>query len=139
MHSDHRLLLRPWGRLWAAPWSACGLLLAALPLAFGARARVVGGVLEVCGGPLERLRARPGQGARFAAITLGHVVLGVDAPTLAALRTHEHAHVRQYERWGPAFVPAYLAAGAWALLRGRRAWFDNPFERQARAAEETFR
>ena len=112
-----------------------GLLVAVAPLALGARGRWVDGVLEVCGGPLSAWRARPGQGAQFAAITLGHVVVGTDAATLDALRRHEHAHVRQYERWGPLFVPAYLACSLWAGLRGRDVWFDNPFERQARAEE----
>jgi hypothetical protein len=49
-------------------------------------------------------------------------------------RAHERVHVAQCERWGPLFVPAYLAAGAWAWARGRHPYFDNPFEREAFAA-----
>jgi hypothetical protein len=41
-------------------------------------------------------------------------------------------HVRQYEHWGPLFVPAYLAASLWALLRGRDPYYHNWFEMEAR-------
>ena len=68
---------------------------------------------------------------RFCAITFGHVVIGVDHETLAHCRTHEHVHVRQYERWGPLFVPAYLLSSLIELLRGRRPYLDNRFEREA--------
>jgi hypothetical protein len=40
-------------------------------------------------------------------------------------------HVRQYERWGPLFVPAYLLSSLVELLRGRRPYRDNWFEREA--------
>lgn len=65
------------------------------------------------------------------AMTLGHVVIGRDAMALEGTRAHERVHVRQYERWGPFFVPAYFLAGAWALLRGGHPYFDNRFEREA--------
>jgi hypothetical protein len=99
----------------------------------GGRLTVVDGVIE-CHGPLLRrlLALVPGPG--IAAITLGHVVVGIDAHALSWTRAHERVHVRQYERWGPAFVPVYLAAGAWALLCGRHPYYDNPFEREARRA-----
>jgi hypothetical protein len=48
-------------------------------------------------------------------------------------RTHELVHVRQYERWGPLFVPAYLASSAIIWLRGGDPYRDNPFEREAYA------
>jgi hypothetical protein len=51
------------------------------------------------------------------------------------LRRHEHAHVRQCERWGPAFLPAYIVAGAWAFIQGSGAYEGNYFEREARKAE----
>jgi len=69
------------------------------------------------------------------AITLGHIVIGRNARSLEATRAHERAHVRQYEFWGPLFLPAYLIAGLCALGRGCHPYFDNRFERQARAAE----
>lgn len=64
-------------------------------------------------------------------MTLGHVILGRDAACLDFARCHEHVHVRQVERWGPFFIPAYLLASLYYYLRGGRAYFDNPFEREA--------
>ena len=70
---------------------------------------------------------------RFAALTLGHVVLAVDARSLTALRAHEREHVRQYERWGALFGPAYLLSVLWQVLRGADPYRANRFERQAYA------
>ena len=70
-----------------------------------------------------------------AAMTLGHVVLARDAAVLEATRTHERVHVRQCERWGPLFVPAYLAASLLAYARGGDFYRDNWFEVEAFAAE----
>ena len=68
-------------------------------------------------------------------MTLGHVVLGRDAAALDRCRVHEQAHVRQYEAWGPFFLPAYFIAGLLAYLRGGNPYWDNSFERDARRAE----
>ena len=65
------------------------------------------------------------------AMALGHVVLGRDRAALDLTRLHERVHVRQAERWGPFFIPAYLVAGAWTAFRGGRAYRDNPLEREA--------
>ena len=65
-------------------------------------------------------------------MTLGHVVLGRDAAILDHAREHERVHVRQCERWGLLFIPAYLLASAWQALGGREAYRDNPFEREVR-------
>ena len=94
------------------------------------------GVIEVHG-PWLRWALRhlvPLRGGA-AAITFGHVVLARDQASLDWTRAHERVHVRQYERWGALFVPAYLAAGLWVALRGGHAYFDNPFEREAYDAE----
>jgi hypothetical protein len=64
-------------------------------------------------------------------MTLGHVVIGRDRDCLDHSRAHERIHVRQAERWGPLFIPAYLLASLFAKLRGRDAYRDNPFEREA--------
>ncbi len=64
-------------------------------------------------------------------MTLGHVIIGRDRDCLERCRRHEHVHVRQAERWGPLFIPAYLLASAWVAIRGGRAYEDNPFEREA--------
>jgi hypothetical protein len=70
-----------------------------------------------------------------AAITLGHVVVGVSLAALDATRAHERAHVRQFERWGVLLLLLYPLAGLLAALRGGSPYFDNVFEREARAAE----
>ena len=64
-------------------------------------------------------------------MTLGHTVLGRTAWDLDLCRDHEMIHVRQYERWGPAFLPAYLGCSAYLWIRGRNFYHDNPFEREA--------
>jgi hypothetical protein len=116
---------------WAGPNSLIGLSAAALMLLLGARARRVQGVLEVSGGWLGRTLASPVVSCPFCAITLGHVILGTSAAALDAARGHEFVHVRQYEAWGPLFLPAYVASSAWQILLGRRCYRDNWFERQA--------
>lgn len=122
--------VRPWPVLaypWAAPCTLTGLVLAAAFLLRGGHARVTAGVLEV------GLRAAPGRSRLpFQAITLGHVILGADMETLTRLRPHELVHVRQYECWGPLFFVAYPAASLYQWLRGRRPYWDNPFEVEAR-------
>jgi hypothetical protein len=120
-----------WRYAWAAPCTAVGLL-ALLPLALwgrGIRMCWRRGVVEA---HLRRARRLP-----FDAITLGHVVIAVSPHAMARLRAHEREHVRQCERWGPLFFPAYLAASAWQWLRGREAYRDNPFEVAARAADSS--
>src|SRR4029453_8789681 len=70
---------------------------------------------------------------RFSAMTVGHVILGVNRAELESCRVHEHVHVRQYELWGIFFLPAYALSGAWQRACGRDAYRDNFFERQAYA------
>jgi hypothetical protein len=118
--------------LWAAPATAVGLLVALPALLLGARARVVDGVLEVCGGRLAAALDRAQSTRRFCAITFGHVILGLGADVLERVRGHERAHVRQYERWGLLFFPLYAGASALAWLGGRNPYWHNRFERQAR-------
>lgn len=118
---------------WAAPYSLVGLLFGLLAVLLGATARRADGALEFGGGGLGRLlRGLPAR-LSFSAITFGHVILGVDHATLAQMREHEQVHVRQYERWGPLYVPAYLVSSMVEFLRGRNPYRDNYFERQAYA------
>jgi len=118
--------------LWAAPNSLLGLLLGLVWWLAGASAQRVDGVLELVL-PDARKSASPGHWRLpFAAITLGHVVLAVDAREMRRWRAHERVHVAQYERWGPLFLPAYLASSLWQWFRGRRAYWDNRFEVEAR-------
>ena len=109
--------------LWGATWSMVGLALTP----FFRRRSIVGGVL-LCEGASWPRRL----GWRYRAITFGHVVLAVDELDQATFG-HELVHVRQYEVWGPLFVPAYGLASVWARLRGGDAYRDNPFEQAARA------
>ena len=114
---------RPWwGYLWAAPNTVVGLLGAATTRSGPVRHR---GVLlfEPRAGQRPRGLARFLAWRGFEAITLGHVIVAktrLDDRILA----HELAHIRQHERWGPFFYPAYLLAS----LAGYR---RNPFERAA--------
>lgn len=118
--------------LWAAPNSLLGLLLGLVWWLAGARAQRVDGVLELAL-PDAPASSRPGRlRLPFAAITLGHVVLAVDGREMRRWRAHERVHVAQYERWGPLFLPAYLASSLWQWFRGRRAYWDNRFEVEAR-------
>ena len=125
--------------LWALPNTVLGLLV--LPLAWlsGGTARRVAGVLEIHGrGVAWLLRRLIPLEKGASALTLGHVVVGRSESDLDRTRTHERAHVRQSERWGPLFIPAYLIAGLVAFAQGGHAYQDNYFERQARAAEALY-
>jgi hypothetical protein len=117
--------------VWAAPATALGLAFVPLAWVSGGRAGVVRGVVEVHGGLAAAFLRRPPLIRSAAAMTLGHVVLGQDQDCLDCSRDHEHVHVRQYERWGPFFLPAYLGASLVLWLRGGDPYFDNPFEREA--------
>jgi hypothetical protein len=122
--------------LWALPNTVLGALL--LPAALrGGTITLMNGVIEAQGPLLSILLRRcvPIDGGA-AAITFGHIVLGRDVAALEITRAHERAHVRQCERWGPLFIPAYLTASVWAGLMGVGAYEGNYFERQAcRAAD----
>ena len=120
---------------WAAPYTALGLLLAWVAVLCGGWWRLRAGAVECGGGRIGRLVARLPAPCSFGAMTLGHVILGIDGATLDAARAHEQVHVRQYERWGPLFLPAYLASSLVQLLRGRRPYLDNRFEREAYAKD----
>ena len=117
--------------VWASPWTLFGLLIGCLGLASGGRVQRVGHVLEFWGGAVTGfLRIFPLiSGA--AAVTFGHTVLGRSRADLEASRRHELVHVRQYARWGPFFVPAYVLCWAFLWLAGKNPYYDNPFERQA--------
>jgi len=120
---------------WTSPNTLVGAALGLAAWSLGGRLRLHDGVAEFSGGRLGALVASMPPRLRFSAITFGHVVIGVSEPEMAAVRSHERVHVRQYERWGPLFLPAYLLSSAWQLARGRSPYRDNYFERMAFAAE----
>jgi hypothetical protein len=107
-----------------------GLTAGALTLLSGGRVQRRRGALEFHGGFACWFAERIG----FDAMTLGHAILGRNEVCLDVVREHEQAHVRQAERWGPAFIPAYLMASLLAWRRGGHYYRDNWFERDARRA-----
>jgi hypothetical protein len=129
-------LPRPLVYLWALPTTIVGLLFAPLALISGGRMQVVDGVLELHGGLVAAfLRYCTPLRGGASAMTLGHVVLGRSKALLDFTRSHERVHVRQAERWGPLFIPAYLFLSVLVYCRGGRAYEDNPFEREAYALD----
>jgi len=126
-------LFRYFRYAWAIPYTLLGLLVGGVAVLLGATLRRHHGVIEIYGGHLGAAVARLPRLLNFSAMTLGHVILAVDHSAMAQLRRHEHVHVRQYERWGPLFVPAYLLSSLVQLLRGRNPYRENHFERQAYA------
>jgi hypothetical protein len=118
--------------LWALPGTAIGLPFVLVAWLSGGRAAIVQGAVEVHGGLVTTFLRRgvPLLGSA-AAMTLGHVILGRDLDCLEHSRRHEHVHVRQYERWGPLFLPLYLTASVLLYFKGLDPYLDNPFEREA--------
>jgi hypothetical protein len=122
-------------RLWVLPTTLVGLVLASAAL-WGGRARMRSGVLEVRGGFLGSvLRRLPPFGTCAAAMALGHVILAMTEDDLTRHREHERVHVRQCERWGPLFLPAYAASSLLAWVRGADPYMGNVFEREAFAED----
>jgi hypothetical protein len=129
------LIARLGAYAWAAPYTLVGLAVGLLAVALGARPQVMCGNLEIGGGLLGRWFAALPEPCRFSAITLGHVILATSREALSHVRAHECVHVRQYERWGILFVPAYLSSSLWQALRGRNPYRANRFEKEAYAKE----
>ena len=144
MRAVSSLLLSTIRLLWAAPLTLWAVPLA--PLLLHGRCQIRQGAFECYGPGFEWFldgpwfRAITG-GAGFAAVTIGHVIIGRDANALARCAAHEREHVRQGERWGILFPAAYLLAGLYATARHRSlaaGYHANPFEVAARAAELAF-
>ncbi len=66
--------------------------------------------------------------------TLGRYVFA-PGPIPPEILAHEFEHIRQWERYGPFYLTFYFGASAVALMRGRRAYWDNGFELAARSRE----
>ena len=93
--------------------------------------RVRSPVIEFYGGAVKWLLLALPIRPFASALTLGHTVLGQTDAALDTSHEHELVHVRQFERWGPLMGPAYLLTSLVLWLRGKDAYRDNPFERQA--------
>ncbi len=115
-----------WRYLWAGPNTMLGLAAAAASASLPTLAH---GIL-LCRsnrGFANWFLTRRG----YCAITLGHLVL-VTSQASPQIMDHEMVHVRQSERWGPLFVPAYLTGMVIARVQGRDPYLDNSFELEAR-------
>lgn len=115
--------------MWASPNTLLGGCVGVVSLCCGGgmltRSGAVGFTGKLIDAIFERLPNQP------IAMTLGHVVLARNRDCFLITLPHELVHVRQYERWGPLFIPAYLCCSVGARLRGRDPYRDNPFEREA--------
>jgi hypothetical protein len=118
--------------IWASPNTLLGLLWAIAARLTGGGVSSHSGVIEAHGGlAASVLRRLPFVRGGAAAITLGHVVLARTPEELDRTRAHERVHVRQYETWGPLFLPAYLGASLISAWRGLDPYLDNAFEEEA--------
>jgi len=110
------------GFVWTLPNTVLGVLLGLLTFQ---RPRLAGGALVFDRGPrgvtwiLSKMNR--------SAMTIGFVILSA-VPVAGTLLAHERHHIRQYCRWGPLFIPAYLLL---AIPFGYR---RHPFERAAKLA-----
>ncbi len=126
------------GILWALPLTLLGALLLMLPTV------LLRGRIDLVMRPTPALLVRGPLADRMlechpfgamCAMAIGHIVIAQRQGLTPRILTHELAHVRQAARWGIAFPVVYLAASAWALLRGQDAYWNNLFEIAARRAE----
>ena len=118
--------------VWVSPNSLLGVLIGMVGLISGGHMQIRCNCLEFHGGFVAWLLNRlPPQGVM--AMTLGHTIIGQTQTGLAFCREHEQVHVRQYERWGPLFIPAYLGCSVLLWLQKRDAYRENPFEIEAYA------
>ncbi len=96
--SARRVASRLLARAWAAPNTLLGVLVGLAMLCLGGRVRCVAGVVEFRGGLVGRLVAGLPGPVRFGAMTLGHVIVGIDAASAArapCARARPRAPVRK--------------------------------------------
>ena len=117
--------------IWASPVTLFGLFLGCLTLATRGRAQIVQGAIEFSGGFSTWFLRRRWICNNAGAMTLGHVIIGQTQDDLESARDHEHVHIKQYECWGLFMVPAYVGCSFWLWLRGKKPYWDNPFEKEA--------
>lgn len=115
---------------WAAPYTLFGMLVGFIGCLTGGKCQRRGCALEFYGGATNKFLYYC-CGPWVSAITFGHTILGQNPELLAECREHEWVHVRQYQRWGILFGPAYLLSSLIVWMQGKRAYRDNHFEREA--------
>ncbi len=126
------------GIIWASPLTMFGLLLALPVILLRGQMQLVRGqsiALLVRGRAADYMLDRHPFGA-MSAMALGHVILAAHDGLSSRVLTHELEHVRQAAHWGIFFPIVYLGSSAWAVLRGRNAYWHNHFEIAARKAEK---
>ena len=119
--------------LWALPNTLIGITAGILGLLTGGSYQFRSGCLEFHGGLVTRALQKMPLTGGVSAMTLGHSIIGQTTYSLDISREHELIHVRQYERWGPFFLPAYFAASLCLWCAGRDCYRENPFEVEAYA------
>lgn len=123
--------------IWPLPWTIIGLFIGVVCRIGGGRIVQYKGTV-VCYGPwLSRLLQCVPIPGGASALTLGHVILARSKEDMLITHSHELVHVRQYQRWGPLFVPAYVAASLWLWFAGRDCYRENPFEIEAFHVDST--
>jgi hypothetical protein len=118
--------------VWPMPCTILGLLIAAIPFTGTRHVFIYRGTIAIVGPGIGRLLARAPITGGAAAITFGHTILAQSREAFLLTFEHELVHVRQYQWWGPFFLPAYGINSLWHWSRGDDAYLDNDFERQAR-------
>ncbi|QEG22460.1 hypothetical protein MFFC18_23400 [Mariniblastus fucicola] len=118
--------------IWTSPNTLIGLVVGSAGLLTGGKAQIREGCIEFYGGVVEKWL----EGLNVFGMTLGHTILGQTKTGLRIVRKHEQVHVRQYERWGPLFLPAYLGWSAWLWMIGKDYYRLNPFEVEAYAIDD---
>lgn len=139
LNAGLRLMERVVVIAWAGPWSLLGLTIGVCGLLRGGEIRMFRGTV-ICYGPsLARwLRCVPIVGGA-SAMTLGHCIVARSLHDALVTHPHELVHVKQYERWGLFFVPAYLINSIYLGIVGRDPYRDNAFEREAYEADRRLR
>jgi len=115
--------------IWVFPATLFGFIAVGLTLITGGSGQVYSGVIEAWGGFAAWVFKRLIR--RGCAMTIGHVIIGRDEYSVCRYRQHEHVHIAQYEKWGPLFVPLYIASSVVAWVEGKNVYHDNMFEREA--------
>ena len=131
LNGSRTMVLKVLAWIWTSPNTLLGLAFGIVSLCFGTKAQRRAGCIEFFGGPVSWFLNHVPPGGSSSAMTLGHVILGLNPKVLEVVRKHEQVHVRQYERWGPFFLPAYLGCSAWLWVQKRDPYLENPFEVEA--------
>ena len=116
--------------LWASPNTL--LVLPFLPFS---KWQVVDGVIELHGPAVRFVLNHFPLCKGAAAMTVGHAVIGQNKKSLDWAHKHEMIHVRQYETFGPFFIPLYFMLSLHAWRTGECPYYGNLFEQEAYAKD----